>query len=212
MIAEDSYVDNVLSYVPQGTSRMRIEMDLRAHIAERLEQGQPIEEAIRQFGDPRLLAESYLVAEPLESASFITRTVAKLIDFAVIGAAVAGLCWAVWWLLSPNGVGVTSRFPILKPLVITACVLTCVLVLPAYLVVSEYLTDQTLGKRLLGIRVVRESGTRITFGQSLVRQIPLMASIFLLDALFALFTENNQRAFELISKTRVVLVDDAAAR
>jgi uncharacterized RDD family membrane protein YckC len=212
MIAEDTYVDDVLSYVPQGASRMRIEMDLRAHIAERIEQGQPIEEAIRQFGDPRMLAESYLVAVPLESADFITRTVAKLIDFAAIGAAVTGLAWSIWWLLGSAGLGFADSHPTVTALFVPVCVLTFVLILPAYFAFAEYLTDQTLGKRLLGIRVVRESGTRITFGQSLVRQIPLAASIFLLDALFALFTENNQRAFELISKTRTVLVDDDSAQ
>ena len=34
---------------------------MRRYIAERLEHGHSIDEAIRQFGDPSLLAESYLV-------------------------------------------------------------------------------------------------------------------------------------------------------
>ena len=62
----------------------------------------------------------------------------------------------------------------------------------------------TIGKRLLGLCVVRESGARISLGQSFVRQLPLMLEVFWVDVLFALFTERHQRAFELLSKTRVV--------
>lgn len=53
--------------------------------------------------------------------------------------------------------------------------------------------------------MVRESGARITLGQSMLRQLPWFLQIFWADALFALFTEKKQRAFELISKTRVVV-------
>ena len=54
------------------------------------------------------------------------------------------------------------------------------------------------------LRVVRESGTRISLGQSIVRQLPMFLQIYMIDVLFALFTDRKQRAFELLSKTRVV--------
>ena len=62
----------------------------------------------------------------------------------------------------------------------------------------------TPGKRLLGLLVVGESGARISFGQSVLRQFPFFIEIWAIDVLFALFTEQKQRAFELVSKTRVV--------
>ena len=74
----DQFVDEVLSRIPHGPRRDRIEMDLRAHIAERLELGQSIEQAIHQFGDPAVLADSYLASTPLVSASFFSRVAAKL--------------------------------------------------------------------------------------------------------------------------------------
>lgn len=58
----------------------------------------------------------------------------------------------------------------------------------------------------MGLRVVRESGARISLIQSIVRQLPVLGQIYLIDILFALFTEKNQRAFELASKTRVILI------
>ena len=58
---------------------------------------------------------------------------------------------------------------------------------------------------MCGLRVVHESGRRISVGQALGRQLPLVLSVFFIDALFALFTDKSQRAFEMLSKTRVVL-------
>ena len=58
----------------------------------------------------------------------------------------------------------------------------------------------------MGIRVVRESGARISLGQSVLRQLPFFAQFFFIDALFALFTDKRQRSFELLSKTRTVRV------
>jgi uncharacterized RDD family membrane protein YckC len=37
-----------------------------------------------------------------------------------------------------------------------------------------------------------------------VRQLPVFLQVFSIDALFVLFTDRRQRAFELLSKTRVV--------
>jgi hypothetical protein len=38
--------------------------------------------------------------------------------------------------------------------------------------------------------------------------MPLFLQITLVDALFALFTKHRQRAFELVSKTRVVVAQE----
>ena len=78
-----------------------------------------------------------------------------------------------------------------------------------YTIAAEHYAGQTVGKRLMGIHVVRESGARISLGQSAIRQLPLLGQIFFIDVLFALFTEKHQRAFELLSKTRVVEAERA---
>jgi uncharacterized RDD family membrane protein YckC len=63
----------------------------------------------------------------------------------------------------------------------------------------------------MGIRVVRESGARIGLGQSCLRQLPFFGQFFFIDALFALFNERRQRAFELLTKTRTVALAGAGA-
>ncbi len=207
MKVEEQFIDDVLSMVPQGPARARIEMDLRGHLAERVEHGHSMEEAIRQFGDPALLAESYLASTPLVSASFWSRALAKLIDIPAIVAVACAIVWSAWTLFGADG---QPFFPgILQPgpLVLVICVLTVVTVIPGYFVIAEFLTGQTLGKRVLGLHVVRESGARISLWQSIVRQIPLVGEFFFIDVLFAPFTAKKQRAFELITKTRVVRVE-----
>ena len=70
--------------------------------------------------------------------------------------------------------------------------------------VAEATYGKTVGKHLRGLRVVTESGTRISTGQAIVRNLPWLLEVWWIDALFALFTDKRQRAFELLSKTRVV--------
>jgi uncharacterized RDD family membrane protein YckC len=70
--------------------------------------------------------------------------------------------------------------------------------------VAEARYSRTIGKHLFGLRVVRESGTRISAGQAVVRNLPIFLQVFWLDALFALFTDRRQRAFEMLAKTIVV--------
>ena len=205
----EEFISDVLSRIPHGPRREQIETDLRAHLAERIEHGHSVDEAIQQFGDPDLLAESYLASIPLVSGSFMSRTAAKLIDLPCVLLSACIVLYIAWKLVGPPGEpfwpGITHRD---NPLIFAICICTLVVMFPGYFIAAEYLTDQTLGKHLLGLRVVRESGARISLGQAFVRQIPLIGSFLFIDALFALFTEKKQRAFELISKTRVVRIED----
>ncbi len=193
MMSSDQYIHQVIDNLPNVDAlRSQIAMELRSHIAERVERGQAVDEAIQQLGDPLTLAESYLAAVPLVSASFGARTVAKLIDvslFVAIGAPLTWLAWRAWSTTGP-------LFAFVPGLMAFGFWF--------YTVLAEYLYSQTLGKYLLGLRVVRESGARITLGQSFVRQLPLLFQVALIDIFFALFTEKSQRAAELLSKTRVV--------
>ena len=90
MTAAERYVADVIARVPYDTRlREQIAMEVRSHIAERVEHGETEEAAIRQLGDPVTLADSYLAAIPLESATFLSRAAAKLIDVALYCAVVA---------------------------------------------------------------------------------------------------------------------------
>lgn len=198
--AED-YIDSVLHYLPPGTPlRQQIALELRGHFAEREAHGQSVEEIARQLGDPARLAESYLSAVPLKPVAFQTRMAAKVLDWCVVVAAISAVFVPVALLVWYRG------YEQFLPFVLAAAVICGSFLFLGYTIVAEWKSGQTAGKRLLGLLVVQESGARISFGQSVVRSLPSLFQVFLLDALFALFTDKHQRAFEMLSKTRVVRV------
>jgi uncharacterized RDD family membrane protein YckC len=199
--AED-YIDAVLGCVPAAADRQRIDAELRA----RLDPAVTVERAIAIYGRPRDLAEFYLAAKPLESAPFVRRAIAALIDIPSVIATGFAIFYFGWQLFGSGGSFITA--------ILTGNILAIgmgfaalFLMSPLYYITAETTLSQTVGKAIMGIRTVRESGARITIGQAFVRQIPLFFSfMYALDAGFALFTKKKQRLFELISKTRVVKV------
>lgn len=187
------YIQEVVGRMPATVAtRLQIDRELATHINERLEHGEPLDQVLRQLGDPATLAKSYLAEVPLIPASFGVRAVAKVVD-------VIALAWIVAPIAVVVGFLVHSPFIALMVEVMATSLLFCF-----YTAILEWRYGMTIGKWLLGVRVTDESGARISGGQSVVRQLPLALEIFWIDVLFALFTERHQRAFELLSKTRVV--------
>ena len=193
MTLADDYINKVLAVMPSNPRRSEIATELRGHIAERVEHGHPMDDVLKQLGDPTRLAESYLAAEPLVSATFWQRAAAKILDVLMILAFTTVLSMLA---VRTAGIEFFFAFPM--------AVLTGSFLFAVCTVVSEWATGRTLGKRFMGLRVVRESGARIGGGQALVRQLPIFFQVYWVDILFALFTEKSQRAFEILSKTRVV--------
>ena len=204
MSTEEAYIDQVMARLPRiAALKSQVAMELRSHIAERVEHGQTVDDALRQLGDPVTLAESYLAAVPLVPATFWRRGVARILDFLAVVCVCAPIVWLVVRtapLVMPEGFHL--------PVVVIIVILILISAGCLYPLIAEYVWGKTLGKHLMGLRVVRESGGRISFGQSVVRQLPMFLQVFWIDVMFALFTERHQRAFELLSKTRVVLATE----
>ncbi|MDO8836712.1 MAG: RDD family protein [Vicinamibacterales bacterium] len=195
MTTADDYIDRVLAMLPRATPmREQIAAELRDHIGEGVSQGKSIEQVLRQLGEPSQLAESYLAAVPLQPAPFAARLMAKLVDAAAVAALTASLATLAW--LRPEEE--------VRGAVVVVAFIAGGFAWFAYTALAEHRYGHTLGKRLTGLHVVRESGAPISLGQALVRQLPLALQVFWVDALFALFTDRRQRAFELLSKTCVV--------
>lgn len=196
----DSYIARVLAALPpNGALGEQIAVELRSTIAARLADGQSIEQALRQLGDPVTLAESYLAAVPQVPAPIFVRLLARLVDFAVATVVIAPVAVGVWYWGDVQYV----------PLWLFVYLIGSSTLIAIYPMVAEARYSRTLGKHLFGLRVVRESGTRISAGQAIVRNLPIFLQVFWLDALFALFTDRRQRAFEMLAKTVVVLARPA---
>jgi uncharacterized RDD family membrane protein YckC len=193
------YIDSVLSRVPSAAERQRIEMALEA----RLDPSITIEQAIATYGHPREVAEFYLASVPLEPAPFFRRVIAALID--IPSVMISGfLFFYLMWKVIGTGESFIAAIMLGNPVAIGLCFATLILMSPMYYVIAETWTSQTVGKAIMGLRTVSESGTKVSVGQAIVRQLPLFFSFYVFDALFALFTRKKQRLFELLSKTRVV--------
>lgn len=196
MMTADDYINRVVDYMPRATPlRSQIATELRGLIAERLANGQRLDDVLRNLGDPAALADSYLSAVPLSAVSFWRRAAAKIVDLLIIVTPIIALAVFVWTRSEPG---------FLQGMIAGVALISSGIIFGAYSAVAECLTGQTFGKHLMGIRVVRESGARISAGQAIVRNLPLVLQVFWIDAMFALATDKAQRAFELLSKTRVV--------
>jgi uncharacterized RDD family membrane protein YckC len=191
----DEFVNRVLSAMPPGTPRRaQIAMELRGNISERLAAGQSLEEVLRQLGDPVVLAEAYLSAVPLVAGDFWSRATARLIDFGLPVMLLGPVALLIW---------LTTPFEYV-PWLMLVYLIVGTSAIAIYPMVAEAKYGKTVGKHLRGLRVVSESGAKISTGQAIVRNLPWLLEFFWIDALFALFTDKRQRAFELLSKTRVV--------
>lgn len=199
MTTIEGYITQVLDRIPRHLPlHDQVKQELRSLFAERESRGQSFKDAAGQLGDPGTLAESYLSALPLVPAPFMARVGAKLLD-AVMFAAVA-----VPLVLLPLVAFLRTDAPGLGMVLFMICLAFSSLLFWVASAWAETLYSRTPGKKLMGLYVARETGARISFGQAVVRQLPVFLQIFMIDALFALFTERHQRAFELLSRTRTV--------
>ncbi|MBY0494723.1 MAG: RDD family protein [Cyanobacteria bacterium] len=206
MTTADDYITRVVGHMPGATPlRAQIATELRSHITERVANGQPLDDVLRHLGDPATLAESYLAEVPLIPASFWRRAAAKLVDILIVLAPILALVAVAW-----RAIGTVNGFAF--PILVGSTAIGGPLLFGILTAIAECRTGQTIGKRLLGIRVVRESGARISAGQAIVRQLPMFLQIYWIDVLFSLATDKAQRAFEMLSKTRVVRVEPDAGR
>lgn len=194
-ITADDFVNRVLSKMPTATPRReQIAMELRGHISERVNAGEPLEEVLEHLGDPVALAESYLSAVPLIAGDCWSRATARLIDFGLPVVLLAPVACLIWFATPLDWV----------PVLLFVSFFVGGATIAIYPMVAEAKYGKTLGKHLRGLRVVTESGMRISTGQAVVRNLPWLLEVWWIDVLFALFTDKSQRAFELLSKTRVV--------
>lgn len=205
MITAEEYVQAVLRHVPHTSpERASIAGDLRGHFAECVEAGESEAGAVRRMGPPAEVAARFLADVPRDYAPVSYRLGAYIVD---IGLVLAPLFFGLAWLarrqpglFAQSGDGLNGD----NLLALLAMIAPAVLLWLLYFPVLEAWFDQTLGKRLFGIAVVKTSGARVGFGAAVIRRLPHHFEFAWLDALFALFTTKRQRAFDLVANTMVV--------
>jgi uncharacterized RDD family membrane protein YckC len=207
MNTTEQYVHQVMRNVPApARERERIESDLRAHLAEAAAAGQPAEAVVARMGKPEEVAAEFMATVPMTYAGFLPRALAFVVDVAV-AAALAGGLWALGVVCAnrvpQDGSSAGALGAVWIALSLASWVAAGALAL-AYFPLLEGRYGQTPGKRLLGLRVLKENGLPIGYKEAVLRRLSLYFEIWPLDALFVFFNEKRQRAFDRVARTVVV--------
>ena len=204
----DRYLAAVLKniHAPAG-DRQRIETDLRAHFEAAEGAGETVESVIARMGSPVEVAVEFMSQLELPYASFWRRLVAFVIDLGMV--MLTSSLFGILFIWLSNRV---PRHPlgweyVVGAILITLCVgcaITAVGIILLYFPILEGRFGQTLGKMLLGLRVLREDGLPINYKEAFLRRISYYFEVLPVDALFIPFTAKRQRAFDIVARTIVV--------
>jgi uncharacterized RDD family membrane protein YckC len=194
---------------PKG-ERKRIEEDLVAHLDAAAQAGEPIEAVIERMGSPEEVAGAFMSQVDLVYAGFWRRLAAFLVDMIVLMIPLLGA--AGFFLVGSNLVpphpesaaGYLLGGAIILLMIVSG--LAAVSLMLLYFPILEGRFGQTLGKRLLGMRVLKENGLPVGYREAFVRRISFYFDIFPFDAMFIPFTEKRQRGFDIIARTVVVIL------
>jgi uncharacterized RDD family membrane protein YckC len=221
----EEYVTAVERRLPRWLpGRRDMLADLRAHLSDRVAAGEGEPAAVRSLEPPAQYAAALLEGLELQPAPHGRRLGAFLVDvllglpllaiaflgFNLVMTAVSG-AWPremplLWWQgmrdLLGAGPGIFWLLLIFAGMIMASAWLLSILYFP----VAEAVWGTTIGKRLFGLCVASDDGTRVTWGRAFIRRLPFYFEFFWLDALFALFTRRHQRAFDHVARTAVVLV------
>ena len=201
------YIQQVLRDIrASGKDRQRLEDDLRAHLREAMKKDD-LPTVLAKMGKPQEVAEEFMRGVKLRYAGFWKRLFAFIIDMAF--CVLVSLLSFVIGLVLNNAVpqhpeGLDYVIGAILILLVLALALTIVGTFLLYFPILEGRYGRTLGKRLLGLRVVRENGTSIGFKEAFLRRLPFYFEFIPIDALFIPFTAKKQRGFDLIARTLVI--------
>ncbi|HLG23299.1 MAG TPA: RDD family protein [Candidatus Nanoarchaeia archaeon] len=141
------------------------------------------------------------------------RIVAFLIDMMIINLVVLFPFKAIFSGMVPKGQSFSETLELLSKstqftnhLAIVAFIIALFVIM--YFYRMEKKMSQTIGKKVLGIYVVSDTG-ELKMWQAIVRSLVFLPAfpfilLWLIDPLFMFFNKSNQRLSEVLSKTRVV--------
>ncbi len=205
----DQYVQKVMDLIhAPAEDRARIEADLKAHLQEGLGPGEDMAALVERMGEPKEVAAGFMAEIPMAYAGFWQRAAAFLVDMVLIvffGGVAGGLF--VWLTnLVPQHPASTWENVWGGALILAAVIFAnaCIAMVLVYFPLLEARFGQTLGKRLLHLRVRAENGLPLTGWQAILRRLSFYFQIFPIDALFVFFNPKKQRGFDILARTIVI--------
>ena len=182
-------------------------MDLQSHFEAAQEAGESFDTTTSRMGSPLVIAEEYMAKIKLTYAGFWRRLLAFAIDMALVivwMGMLAMLAMVFSNLVPRSPVGWDYLIGATLIALVIGCVGAMLGSLFLYFPVLEARFGQTLGKRVLGLRVLKENGLPIGFKEAFLRRLSFYFELLPVDALFIPFTEKKQRVFDIIAQTIVI--------
>ena len=164
------------------------------------------------FGSPVDVAKNLSIAQNwgTKSASWSTRFIAFIIDMTLIFV-VFTLFFIFQLILVDFHIDEIRWYAMRIPFGFLFAGIPMVIFILCYFIIAEKTFSTTLGKKLLGLIVVDESGINITWAQSLIRnstKVPFLTSFLPFDFLFGILSEKTrgrkQRVLDFVAGTKVV--------
>ena len=207
----DGYIKEISDLLPYpNNQKTPVLEELRKDVQDAMESEKRPPSVV--FGSPKEVAKNISFAQDwgYKNASWLVRFVAFIIDiiltlgvfvsFAVLRFLISESEMTYWYLWHKD---FTFGFLFVGIPVIAF--------LLSYFVIMEKSYSTTLGKRLLGLTVVDESGIRITWNQSLIRnftKVPVLTTFLPFDLLFGILSEKTQgrkqRVLDFVAGTNVI--------
>jgi len=227
----ENYLNEVVKFInADEKERTNMEKELRSTAYEEAEAAarargsdtvmpEDVKTARLGMVSPRETAESLMMsyASKLKRAGFWYRLVAYIIDNVAIFGAILILALPLLAICLPLGLFMDNTngycfHPIALGAFLSLVFITLILALVIYFGYYFFLEGYygyTIGKYLLGLRVLKTDGTRIGYKESLLRNISkYIKNFIILDTLIMLifFNQEKQRGFDKIANTMVVHV------
>ena len=139
-------------------------------------------------------------------AGFWIRFVASLIDGLVLGIPLFFFQMFINLLILVPVMGNQAQMNTANmTVVLVNGVLSTVVTVAYYALMESSLKQATLGKMVVGVKVVDENGGRLSLGRAILRYIgKFLSAIFYIGYIMAAFTERKRALHDFIAKTYVV--------
>lgn len=149
-----------------------------------------------------------LPSQYLQKAGFFVRMLAIIIDSLIINAGfiILGFIIDYVMVIILNYFGITDEETV-SDIIGGTIYFFYVLFFPAYFIFLTYKYQSTIGKKILGIKVVSADESNLTLGRIIKRETigKILSSLFFgFGFLMAIFTKNKQALHDKIAKTFVV--------